>query len=177
MFQERIKKHLDRETALNSNLKKAYAMIFSTYCSKIIQNRIESHPDYESKICDDPIELLTAIEGLMHDTIKAKYPFASLTLAMEMLLHIKQQENETLIDFIKRFKQVRNVFISHVGRNILSDFVENIHRVQGRVDRRRKRKYEKRSFGTVDYLFVHQGMRPRQIWFATTWLEQPVFDE
>ena len=110
MFQERIKKHLDRETALNSNLKKAYAMIFSTYCSKIIQNRIESHPDYESKIPNDPIELLAAIEGLMHDTIKAKYPFASLTLAMEMLLHVKQQENETLIDFIKRFKASQKRF-------------------------------------------------------------------
>jgi hypothetical protein len=40
-----------------------------------MQNRIEEHPDYESKIQDDPIELLEKIKVLMHNPIRAKYPF------------------------------------------------------------------------------------------------------
>ena len=46
----------EREDTLNENLLKAYALIFSNYCSKTIQNRIEEHPDFESVIRDDPIE-------------------------------------------------------------------------------------------------------------------------
>ena len=70
-----------------------------------MQNRIEEHPDYKTTIRDDPIELLTKIKVLMHNPIRAKYPFASLTEAMIRMLNIKQQENEQLLDYIKRFKQ------------------------------------------------------------------------
>jgi hypothetical protein len=64
-----------------------------------MQNQIEEHPDYETMLQDDPIELLNKIKVLMHDPIRAKYPFASLTEAM--IRDIKQIENEGLLDYIK----------------------------------------------------------------------------
>ena len=124
VFQEMIKQHLERVRILEANLKKAYALIYASYCSKVIQNRIEEHHDYETKIRDDPIELLKAIESLMHDTVRAKYPFASLTTALETLLHLKQQDNENLLDYIKRFKQVPNVVNSHVDNDSLEKSIE-----------------------------------------------------
>ena len=60
-YQAKLTRFLAREDTLNENLLKAYALIFSNYCSKTIQNRIEEHPDFESVIRDDPIELLKAI--------------------------------------------------------------------------------------------------------------------
>jgi hypothetical protein len=67
---------VDRKDTLEQNLTKAYALIFSTYCNKTMQNRIEEHPEFESTIHDDPIELLNKIKVLMHNPIRAKYPFA-----------------------------------------------------------------------------------------------------
>jgi hypothetical protein len=100
---------------------KAYALIFSTYCNKTMQNRIEEHPDFESTIRDDPIELLEKIKVLMHDPIRAKYSsYASLTEALIRLMNIKQFEQEQLLDYIKRFKQFRVI-----TKYILDKFVEN----------------------------------------------------
>ena len=71
----------------------------------MMQNWIEEHPDYKNIIWDDPIELLTKIKVLMHDPIRAKYPFTSLTEAMIRMMTIKLLENEGLLDYVKRFKQ------------------------------------------------------------------------
>jgi hypothetical protein len=73
-------------------------LIFSTYCNKTMQNRIEEHPEFEMTICDDPIELLNKIKVLMHDPIRATYPFGSLTEAISRMLNLKQSENEGLLD-------------------------------------------------------------------------------
>ncbi len=125
MYQAELERYLDRKDTLETNLTKAYALIFSAYCNKTMQNRIEEHPDYESTIRDDPIELLTKIKVLMHDPIRAKYPFASLTEAMSRMLNLKQIENEGLLDYVKRFKESCDITKSHVGTDILDKFVEN----------------------------------------------------
>ena len=49
------------------------------YCDKKIKERIEAHPDFENTIQDNPIELLKYIKVLMHDPVRARYPYASLT--------------------------------------------------------------------------------------------------
>ena len=73
---------------------KAYALIFSNFCNKTMQNRVEEHPEFETTIRDDPIELLNKIKVLMHDPIRAKYPFASLTEAISRVLNLKQMRTK-----------------------------------------------------------------------------------
>jgi hypothetical protein len=104
---------------------KAYALIFSTYCNKTMQNRVEEHPEFETAIRNDPIELLNKIKVLMHDPIRAKCPFASLTEAISRMPNLKQSENEELLDCVKRFKESHDIMKSHVGTDILDKFVEN----------------------------------------------------
>ena len=77
LYQAELERHLDRKATLEQNLHKAYALIFSTYCNNMMRNRIEEHSDYKTTIQDDPIELRTKIKVLMHNQIRAKYPFAS----------------------------------------------------------------------------------------------------
>jgi hypothetical protein len=89
LYQAELERHLEQNDTLEQNLTKDYTLIFSTYCNKTMQNRIEEHPDYETTICDDPIELLSKIKVVMHDPIRAKYPFASLTKAMIRMMNIK----------------------------------------------------------------------------------------
>jgi hypothetical protein len=90
-FQAELERYLDRADTLEQNMHKAYALIFSTYCNKTMQNRIEEHHDFESTIRDDPIELLEKIKVLVHDPVRSKYPYASLTEALISGLHQKVQ--------------------------------------------------------------------------------------
>ena len=134
MYQAELERYLDRKDTLDQNLTKVYAMIMNQYCNKTMQNRVEEHPEFETSIGDDPIELLTKIKVLMHDPIRAKYPFASLTEAILNMLHIKQLENESLLEYIKRFKQMRDIAQSHVGTDILDKFIENTCEYQDEND-------------------------------------------
>jgi len=51
-----IGEHLKRVNQLEENLTKAYALIFSSYCSRTMQIRVEEHPDFSSVIENNPIE-------------------------------------------------------------------------------------------------------------------------
>jgi hypothetical protein len=115
IYQAELERYLDRKDTLEQNLTKAYALIFSNFCNKKMQNRIEEHPDYETLIQDDPIELLNKTKMLMHDPIRAKYPYASLTEAMSRMLSINQIESEGLLDYDKRFKESSDIMKTHVG--------------------------------------------------------------
>jgi hypothetical protein len=126
MYQAELeKRYLERKDTLEQNLTKASALIFSTYCNKTMQNRVEEYPEFETTIRNDPIELLNKIKVLMHDPIRAIYPFASLTEAISRMLNLKQSENEGLLDYVKRFKESCDIMKSHVGTGILDKFVEN----------------------------------------------------
>lgn len=89
-----------------------------------MQTRIEEHPDYESKIDDDPIALLEAIKTLMHDPVRAQYPYASLVSQLTAWLNMRQQPDEGLMDYVKRFKHARDNAKSFLGPTFLDDFVK-----------------------------------------------------
>ena len=126
-YQAEIKQFLDRQSGLEENLMKAYALICGTYCSKAIQSQGEEHPDFEVTIRDDPIELLKTINILMHDTVRAKYPYASLHDVMMRLFNLRQQEHEHLTDYVKRFKQSKDV-VNQNGLNYLWSILKSIKR-------------------------------------------------
>src|SRR5210317_1239889 len=123
-YQEQLRRHLDRKDALKENVSKAYALIFTNYCTRPMQSRIEEHPEFESTIEDNPFELLKVIKMLMHDAVRAQYPYIAMTDGLTRLLNIKQQENEVLLDYVKRFKQTRDVTKSQIGTRLLDTFIE-----------------------------------------------------
>ena len=124
-YHAEIKQFLDWQSGIEANLMKAYALIFGAYCSKAIKSWLEEHPDFETTIRDDPIELLKTINILMHDTVRAKFPYASLHDVMMRLFNLRQQEHEHLTDYEKRFKQTKDVVKAHMGSKWLEQFVEH----------------------------------------------------
>jgi hypothetical protein len=120
LYQAKLERYLDRKDTLEQNLTKVYALIFSTYCNKTMHNRIKEHPKFESLICNDPVKLLNKIKVLMHNPIKGKYPFVSLTKAISRMLNLKQSEKEGLVlVYVNRFKESCNIMKSYVGTDIL----------------------------------------------------------
>ena len=69
-----------QDQTLDSNLREAYTIIFSNFCDKELQNRLENKKDFTTKIENDPRELLAVIREMMHTTSHERliYPFEIL---------------------------------------------------------------------------------------------------
>ena len=104
---------------------KAYAYIFTNYCSTSMQVNLKELPDFDLKVRNNPAVLLEKVQLLMHTPVRAVHPFISLIEAITRLLNLRQKENESLIDYLERFKQERNIASSQLGRGFLGSFVEN----------------------------------------------------
>jgi hypothetical protein len=107
-------------------MNKTYSLIYLQHCNKTKQDRIHTHPDFETKIKNDPIELLKAIEILINDPVRARYPYASFTEAMTRFMTCRQLDNEPLADYVKRFKgSQEDRMAQNMGKDFLKDFVKN----------------------------------------------------
>ena len=54
LYQEELRVHLDCKKYLSENEIKTYSPIISNYCTKLMRTRIEEHPDYDTKIINNP---------------------------------------------------------------------------------------------------------------------------
>jgi hypothetical protein len=103
----------------------AYAILLDSWCVRAMQQRIQTHPDYATKLIDDPIETLKAIQTLSHDPVRAQYPMQSMLDALRRWVNHKQQDNQGLQDYYNEYKQHRDVVIGHLGKRFLDEFVEH----------------------------------------------------
>lgn len=121
-YQSRLNGFNKRANNLRKGMEKAYADIRAVYCTKLMRGRIDTHPDFEMKIYNDPIELLKAIKVLMYDSIRVQNPMVVMTETIGRLIHIKQSE-DSLLDYVKRFKQPRDILVSqHSSITLLSNW-------------------------------------------------------
>ena len=95
-----------RDQTLDSNLRVAYTIIFSNYCDKELQNRLENKKDFTTKIENDPIELLAAIREMMHTTSHERliYPFETLWTSLAALFKLKQERKKNFLIIMTKWK-------------------------------------------------------------------------
>jgi hypothetical protein len=130
LFKAEIDIYTKRKHELEDNMNKTYSLIYLQHCNKMIQDRITGHPEFESKIENDPIELPKAVEILINDPVRARYPYASVTESITRFMTCKQLENESLTDYVKRFKSNRNRLAQTMGKEFLKRFIENTREYQ-----------------------------------------------
>jgi hypothetical protein len=106
-------------------MNKKYCLIYLQHCYKTIQDRINAHPEFETKIKNDPIKLLKAIEILINNPVRARYPYASVTKAMTRFMTCRQVENKSLADYVKWFKGNQDSLAQNMGKDFLKDLVKN----------------------------------------------------
>ena len=87
-------------------MQRLYTDIFKNYCSRTMQQKVETHPDFNSsnadlKIENNPIRLLQVVKELVHDQVRAQYHFASGWSALKRFTNLKQEDNESLTDYHK----------------------------------------------------------------------------
>ena len=154
------KRFYDKKELLEDNMFKAYSLIKDNYCTKTMQQRLEEMPNYETSIDDDPIALLTAIQLLLHDPVRAQFPTVSMFNALKAMVTIRQYEGESLLDYSKRLKQTRNIMYAHQGEGITDGFVmmqpEYVSETDMAVRAEMKKKASK---AFIAYIFL-QGSDP-----------------
>ena len=82
----------------------------------------------------------------MHKPEKNKYAYASITAAYKGLPNMKQKENKSLIDYLRRIKQTRDVLVAHVRTDLLGTYVENTTDYQAATTDIRRNEIRKECF-------------------------------
>ena len=106
----------------------AYNIIFSNFCDKELQNRLEHQVDFTSKIENDPFELLAAIKEMMHTTSHEKlvYLFETLWTSLAALFKLKQEKEEKLSDYYDKMKAFSVQVKKYLPDEVLHKFVEGL---------------------------------------------------
>jgi hypothetical protein len=146
LYKAEIDMFTKRKHKLEDNMNKMYSLIYLQYCKKTIQDRIHAHPDFETKIENDPIKLLKAIEILINDLVQARYPQASVTEVMTRFMTCRQLENEPLANYMKRFKSYQDFMAQNMGKDFLKDFVKNMKQYADETDTDKQDKMLKRLY-------------------------------
>ena len=115
-FQVDYDKYKERVEAYKDNKYKAYALIWGQ-CNSAMKSKVQSRKDYYTDIKDNPIELLKAIKQHATNYSDIQYDMRTAEDAMTSFLTIRQREDESIIDFLKRFKNTKDVFLSHIGKD------------------------------------------------------------
>ena len=113
LYEAEVASYVKRRDLYNSNLGKAYAFIWGQ-CSKTMQNKIQSRKDYDN-IKGDPIALLKSIKEHSLSYHENKYAMCTVLDAYKNFINLKQKDDESLIDYTRRFKAARDVLQTQIG--------------------------------------------------------------
>ena len=93
-----------------------------------MQSKLENRSEFESKIKGNPIELLKAIKEHAMSFQETKWCILTIIDALKAFINMKQKEEESLIDYRKRFKTAKDVFMSHIGGPLILTKVVERHK-------------------------------------------------
>ena len=122
-----------------------------------MQQRIETHPDYATRIVDNPIVLLEEIQKMMHETVRAQYNMLTFVEAIEAFVTIKQKNDEDLVDYSKRFKQVRTTYKSYLGKTLFDHYVGTLPEYTAAADDAARNKIKSDTFEAFSALLILKG--------------------
>jgi hypothetical protein len=80
-----------------------------------MQNKLQSRTDFDNAVKGNPIALLQAIEEFSMSYLEHQYDAVIVLDALKNLIATKQKDEESLVDYTRRFKSSRDVLESHVG--------------------------------------------------------------
>ena len=118
LYEAAIQRFVERKGIFESNLDKAFALIWAQ-CNKTMQNKLFLRTDYESNVDGSPIKLLKAIEEYSMSYLEHQYDAVIMLDALKNFVTTKQKEDESLVDYTRRFKSSRDVLESHIGGKLI----------------------------------------------------------
>ena len=150
IFAEKAKVYAMEKRQLSVDMRAVAAKIFLDYCTRGLQDKLESEADFETVLRDDPIKLLERIRVLMHEPDKAKEPFTSLLDATANFINIRQMENENINDYVRRYKNMRTIFKGLIGSKFLDGFADNLPEFKALTDKVKQAEFKATMFKKLE---------------------------
>ena len=117
-YKEEMKQFIARKGMLRTNLVKAYGIIWGQ-CTKGLRAKLEARKNWndgtDDRIKYKPINLLKAIKEITHNHQDSKYPQESIYFCIKNVFTMKQEDNEGLTDFTKRFNNAIDIMETQHG--------------------------------------------------------------
>ena len=104
IFDEEIKGHVVRRRNMEKGLRQAYLILFSDWCTPSMKQKLQALTDFETTR-NDPIALLRSVEQLMHDSVRTSYKWRRCAMPFVRVLNFRMTKDESVLEYIKRFKQ------------------------------------------------------------------------
>ena len=123
---EEMKQFVQRKQKLSTNLVKAYGIILGQ-CTKGLKAKLETRKDWNAgndKIRFNAINLLKAIKEITHNFQDNKYPIESIYFSIRNVFTMKQEDNETLTEFTKRFNNAMDIMETQHGTLAMKAYLE-----------------------------------------------------
>jgi hypothetical protein len=117
IYKGQIAAYTKRMEQYRANLGRAYTTIWK-HCNLTLQNKILTRVDYESKIKNDPIALLNAIEEHALSFEDTRYDMSIVLEAIRNLVNIKQKDDESVVQYAERLRTIRNITVNQLGGSI-----------------------------------------------------------
>ncbi|KAG7369404.1 hypothetical protein IV203_032147 [Nitzschia inconspicua] len=142
IFEVQLELYVKEKATYEHNMSRASAYLW-TNCSPMMQHKIKARSDYETKIRDDGIELLNAIEEHAlryddgnNDNTRRYHCIANLTDATQNVFTIRQRSNESLYEYAQRFRTISTIMVNQLGGQIpLIRMVETAARENSQSDK------------------------------------------
>ena len=159
---------IKRKISYNNNKINASALLWER-CAKIMQNKISTRVDFETKIYDNPVKLLKAIREHAMDYQETKYEMSIIVEDLKAMMTTKQREGESLAEDTWQFKTAKDVLESYIGGAlILTKYVKRmanyIHKDTASFE-----KLQRRQFKTVCILVFGELSSKVRFYHAKTW--------
>lgn len=106
-----------RKNLYEENQVKAAALLWRQ-CAPTMRAKLQARSNFD-KIKSDPVRLLKAINEHALNFESTQYRMKTILDAMRGLINLRQKDDESPIDYIKRFKAAKDVFLSHIGQGFM----------------------------------------------------------
>ena len=116
-FKAKLDAAVKRKEIYNNNKTKAYSLIWER-CTQAMQSKIKQRTDFDTKLYNNPIELIKVIKEHALNYQETKY---SMEIINNTLIHflLLRQKEDPLHENVKKFKTAKEVAKSHLGEPII----------------------------------------------------------
>ena len=133
ILKSEVQKYVERKQKYDDNMNKAYALLLGQ-CTKGVKAKLESRKDWESSIKNNCINLLKALKEITFNYQDSKYPIESIYFAIKNVFTIKQEENERLTDFTKRFNNAKDIMETQHGKLNMEKYLITIPNYENKTE-------------------------------------------
>ena len=125
-YRRKMDKYNEKLEVFEENKYKAYGFLWEK-CSAQMKQNIEAKQDYQTKIKNNPFELLKTIEALSYNYQDTKYEVAIIFDAIKTFINLRQNEEEHLTSYLERFNAAADNVITQLGNEItMSKYIKTM---------------------------------------------------